>query len=117
MLGMYLGSVQVLGKKECQPPKKSIVAKQETVIIAVYSAMKNMANLKLAYSVWKPATSSDSASGRSKGARLVSATAALKKQKKPTTCGKMFQPRKPHFALPCARMMSLRLKVLAIKRT
>ena len=32
-----------------------------------YSAMKNMANLKLEYSVWKPATSSVSASGKIKG--------------------------------------------------
>src|SRR5215472_17098722 len=105
-LGMYLGSVQASGKKECQPPKKRIVARQETVIIAVYSAMKNMANLKLAYSVWKPATSSDSASGRSNGARFVSAMAAVKKQMKPMICGtgmppcaqpKKFQPQKPHW--------------------
>ena len=52
-----------------------------------YSAMKNMANLKLEYSVWKPATSSDSASARSNGARLVSATAATKNKRKPSTCG------------------------------
>ncbi len=50
----------------------------------VYSAMKNIANLKLEYSVWNPATSSDSASGRSKGTRLVSAMAEMKKQMNPT---------------------------------
>src|SRR6266436_3876550 len=61
----------------------------------VYSAIKNIANLKLAYSVWKPATSSDSASGRSNGARLVSAMAATKKQKKPRICGQMFQLKIP----------------------
>ena len=43
-----------------------------------YSAMKNMANLKLEYSVWNPATSSVSASGKSKGMRFVSAMAAVR---------------------------------------
>src|SRR4029077_4582608 len=113
----------VEGKGESQPPKKRIVARQETVIIAVYSAMKNMANLKLAYSVWKPATSSDSASGRSKGARFFSAMGEVKKQMKPIICGKKrpflvqamrFQPRtpQPHFAFACCSMMPCRLKVL-----
>ena len=55
------------GKGESQPPKKRIVARQETVIMLAYSAMKNMANLKLEYSVWKPATSSVSASGKIEG--------------------------------------------------
>ena len=49
----------------------------------------------LLYSVWKPATSSFSASGRSKGTRLVSAKAAIMKMKKLKICGngiwKMFQ--------------------------
>ena len=39
-----------------------------------YSARKNSANFNDEYSVWKPPTSSDSASGRSNGARLVSPT-------------------------------------------
>ena len=55
------------------PPKKSRVATQATVIMFAYSAMKNMANFMEEYSVWYPATSSDSASGRSNGLRLVSA--------------------------------------------
>src|SRR5215510_15093230 len=96
----------VAGKGECQPPKKRIVHSADTVIMLVYSAMKNMANLKLEYSVWKPATSSDSASGKSNGTRLVSAMAAVRKQKKPTICGKLcqpttFQPRKPYLLLSC----------------
>src|SRR5271169_3090853 len=87
--GMYSVTDQVpeTGNGESQPPKKRIVARQETVIMFAYSAMKNIANLKLAYSVWKPATSSDSASARSNGARLVSATAEMKNRKKPSTCG------------------------------
>src|SRR3989442_14653228 len=64
-----------------------MVARHDTVIMLAYSPIKNIANLKLAYSVWKPATSSPSASGKSKGKRLVSAIAAGKKQKKPITCG------------------------------
>src|SRR6266571_2936132 len=106
------------GKGDSHPPKNKIEHRHETVIMLVYSAMKNIANLKLAYSVWKPATSSDSASGKSNGARFVSATAATKKQKKPRICGKMFQPSSPSFGcLPCAAMMSLRLKLLAMSST
>src|SRR4029077_12934386 len=86
--GRYVVNVQLAGNGESQPPKKRIAHRLETVIMLVYSAMKNMANLKLAYSVWKPATSSDSASGRSKGTRLVSAMAATKKHRKPRICGK-----------------------------
>src|SRR6266404_3151043 len=97
--GRWCVNVHVVGNGESQPPKKRIEHRQETVIMLVYSAMKNMANLKLAYSVWKPATSSDSASGRSNGTRLVSATAAMKKQRKPRICGKgpakMFQRKMP----------------------
>jgi hypothetical protein len=44
-----------------------------TVTMLAYSAMKNAAKFMLLYSVWKPATSSFSASGRSNGTRLVSA--------------------------------------------
>ncbi len=40
----------------------------------MYSARKNNANFSEEYSVWKPPTNSPSASGRSKGARLVSPT-------------------------------------------
>jgi hypothetical protein len=36
------------------------------------------------YSVWKPATSSDSASGKSNGARLFSAMPLMRKMMKPS---------------------------------
>ena len=52
--------------------------------ISVYSAMKNMAKKNPLYSVWKPATSSLSASGMSNGARLHSARPAVKKMTKAT---------------------------------
>ena len=42
-------------------------------IMLAYSAKKNMANGPAAYSTLNPETSSDSPSGRSNGARLVSA--------------------------------------------
>ncbi len=57
-----------------QPPRNSVVASAETVAMLTYSASMNMANLSEEYSVWKPPTSSPSASGRSNGARLVSPT-------------------------------------------
>ena len=57
-----------------QPPRNSVVASAETVTMLTYSARKNSANFSDEYSVWKPPTSSPSASGRSNGARLVSPT-------------------------------------------
>ena len=60
---------------------------QLTVIMLAYSAMKNEANFMLLYSVWKPATSSFSASGRSNGTRLVSAKAAIRKMTNAKICG------------------------------
>src|SRR5579862_478295 len=72
------------GNNGCQPPRNSRVATQETVTMLAYSAMKNEANFMLEYSVWNPATSSFSASGRSKGTRLVSANAAITNKKKLT---------------------------------
>ena len=57
-----------------QPPRNSVVASAETVTMLMYSARKNSANFSDEYSVWKPPTSSPSASGRSNGARFVSPT-------------------------------------------
>src|SRR5918993_1091863 len=65
------------GQIGCQPPRNSVVASAETVTMLMYSARKNIANFSELYSVWKPPTSSDSASGRSNGARLVSPTTAM----------------------------------------
>src|SRR5579862_1271626 len=75
------------GKIGCQPPRNRSVAMQETVTMLAYSAMKNDANFMLAYSTWKPATSSFSASGRSNGTRLVSANPASKNKMKLKICG------------------------------
>src|SRR3954452_20858372 len=65
--------------------------RQQLTVIAEYSASMKNANFIAEYSVWYPATSSDSASGKSNGVRLFSAFIATKKQKQPTSCGKRFQ--------------------------
>src|SRR5829696_449704 len=65
------------GQIGCQPPRNSVVASADTVTMLMYSARKNIANFSEVYSVWKPPTSSLSASGRSKGARLVSPVIAM----------------------------------------
>src|SRR4051812_35908769 len=63
------------------PPKKIVDISADTVITFAYSAMKNIENFIAEYSVWYPAMSSASASGRSKGVRLVSAKPATMKRK------------------------------------
>src|SRR5437899_320850 len=73
-----LGIQEMPSKGLCHPPKKSSVAMHAAVNMLAYSAMKNMANFMALYSVWYPATNSVSASGKSKGMRLVSANAAIK---------------------------------------
>src|SRR3954467_718333 len=70
------------GKIGCHPPRNNSVDMEVTVIMFAYSAMKNAAKLIELYSVWNPATSSFSASGRSKGTRFVSANPAIRKTKK-----------------------------------
>ena len=61
------------------PPKKNVAVIAHILNIFIYSAKKNIANLKPEYSVWNPPTNSCSASTRSKGARFTSATEAMKK--------------------------------------
>ena len=66
------------GHGACQPPRNSVVASAETVTMLTYSARKNSANFSEEYSVWKPPTSSPSASARSNGARFVSPTIEIR---------------------------------------
>ena len=65
-----------------QPPKNVMTAKALINIILLYSAKKNKAKPIEEYSTLKPLTSSLSASGRSKGALLVSAKILTKNIKK-----------------------------------
>src|ERR1041385_6334600 len=67
------------GNGRIHPPSHSVTAIDDTAIIAEYSARKNNDQRNPLYSVWNPAVNSDSASGKSKGARLVSATMATAK--------------------------------------
>jgi hypothetical protein len=62
-----------------QPPKKKITTKLDIKIILQYSPKKNKAKPMEEYSTLKPATSSASASGRSNGARFVSASTEIQK--------------------------------------
>jgi hypothetical protein len=61
-------------------PKNSTKNKVEIVTIFVYSPRKKKAKLTALCSVKKPATYSDSPSGKSKGALLVSAIAEIMKR-------------------------------------
>ena len=65
--------------------------RQQLTSMAEYSASMKKANFIAEYSVWYPATSSDSASGRSNGVRLFSAFMATRKMKQATICGRKFQ--------------------------
>src|SRR5579859_5437849 len=56
-----------------------------------YSSMKFAANFMLLYSTWKPATSSFSASGKSKGTRFVSAKPAIMNTTNTKISGHTFQ--------------------------
>src|SRR6266568_8629920 len=79
----HRGPLNQLGKGRSHPPSHKVTAIDDTAIIAEYSARKNKDQRNPLYSVWNPAVNSDSASGKSKGARLVSATMAMAKMKNP----------------------------------
>lgn len=61
-----------------QPPQKRQTLNIDIKIILAYSPKKNKAKVIELYSTLKPATNSPSASGKSKGALLVSATVQIK---------------------------------------
>jgi len=71
--------IKVNPKGTCHPPKKNSALRPDLRIILLYSARKNRANPIAEYSTLYPDTSSASASGRSKGCRLVSASVVIKK--------------------------------------
>lgn len=66
-------------KKGNQPPQNILTHTADISNIFVYSPIKKKAKIKEEYSVLYPATNSDSASGKSKGALLVSAIMLIKK--------------------------------------
>src|SRR5262249_60263789 len=79
------------GNGGSQPPRNRIVAIAHMVMIATYSPSMNRRYGVDEYSTMKPATSSDSASTRSKGGRLVSASAETKKTTNMGSSGSQYQ--------------------------
>src|SRR5690242_7931170 len=84
------------------PPRNRIVVSADIRIMFAYSPRKNSAKDIELYSTKKPATSSDSPSGRSKGARFVSANVEMKKI---TNIGKSGMA---NHTVDCARTISVR---------
>src|SRR6478752_6614851 len=98
------------------PPRNRIVPSAHMVAIATYSPSMNIMYGVEPYSTMKPATSSDSASTRSNGGRLVSASAEMKKITNIGRSGSQYQPNKPQ--LPsCASTIADRLSDPAHSRT
>src|ERR1700743_3368655 len=64
---------------DSQPPRNRMLIRPQSSMTFIYSARKNSRNGPEEYSTKKPATSSDSASSRSKGGRCVSARDETKK--------------------------------------
>src|SRR5215475_3663892 len=64
---------------DSQPPRNRMLIRPQSMMTFIYSARKNKRNGPEEYSTKKPATSSDSASKRSKGGRWVSARDETKK--------------------------------------
>jgi hypothetical protein len=75
-----------------QPPKNRIAKIADIKIMLLYSAKKNMANMIDEYSVLYPATSSASASVKSKGVLFVSANIEIKKIIAQGSNGQINQP-------------------------
>src|SRR6187399_233868 len=90
-----------------QPPRNRIVANAHIVVIATYSPSMNSRYGVEPYSTMKPATSSDSASTRSNGGRLVSASADMKKTMNIGNSGSQYQPSRPHRVF-CASTTAVR---------
>src|SRR5216683_7190293 len=74
-----------------QPPRNRMVAIAHIVVMATYSPSMNNRYGVEPYSTMKPATSSDSASTRSKGGRLVSASAEMKNTMNIGNSGSQYQ--------------------------
>src|SRR5215472_1125196 len=82
------------------PPRNRIVVMAHMVAIATYSPSMNSMYGVDPYSTMKPATSSDSASTRSKGGRLVSANAEMKKTMNIGNSGSQYQFRIVNHGIP-----------------
>src|SRR6266446_686482 len=99
-----------------QPPMNRIVVIAHMVAIATYSPSMNIMYGVEPYSTMKPATSSDSASTKSNGGRLVSASAETKNTTNIGRRRSQYQPMRPH-AVFCASTMAVRLSDPAHRST
>src|SRR5215471_16433746 len=79
------------GNGGSQPPRNRMVVIAHMVPMATYSPSMNIMYGVEPYSTMKPATSSDSASTRSNGGRLVSASAEMKKTTNIGNSGSQYQ--------------------------
>lgn len=93
------------------PPKNKIAVNVDISTILQYSARKKNTKIIPECSVKNPATSSDSASGKSNGVRLVSANAEIKNIINSGSSGTTYH------TLCCVSMMLIKLNVPAIKIT
>src|SRR6266571_4525901 len=96
------------GNGGSQPPRNRIVPMAHMVAIAMYSPRKNNRKGVDEYSTAKPATSSDSASTKSNGGRLVSASAETKKITNIGNSGSQYQFNRPQ-SPSCAFTIAVRL--------
>jgi hypothetical protein len=95
----------VTSKIQSQPPINRITKRADISKMFPYSPKKNMANIIEEYSTLYPATNSASASGKSKGDRLVSAKIDIKNIIANGNKGKMY-----HTLLLCKSTMSIKFK-------
>src|SRR5919112_6842948 len=100
------------GIGDSQPPRKRIVPRAHIPMMATYSPSMNSRNGVEEYSTMNPATSSDSASGRSKGGRFVSAMAEMKNTTNIGNSHSQYQPSRPKGVF-CASTMAERFRVPA----
>src|SRR5262249_21549586 len=104
------------GNGGSQPPRNKIVAMAHMGRKAMYSPRKNRMNSAAQYSTPYPATNSDSATTRSTGGRLVSASAEMKNTTNMGSSGSQNQLNIPQ--LPsCASTIAERLSEPAQSRT
>src|SRR5271170_2462482 len=104
------------GNGGSQPPRNRIVAIAHMVAMATYSPSMNIMYGVEPYSTMYPATSSDSASTRSNGGRLVSASDETKKITNIGNSGSQYQPNRPQ-RLFCASTIAERLSEPTHNRT
>src|SRR5581483_5833072 len=104
--GTHVNGANGIG--DSQPPRNRIVPIAHIVPIATYSPSMNIMYGVEPYSTMKPATSSDSASTRSNGGRLVSARAVMKNTTNIGNSGSQYHENTP-YGPSCAFTMAERL--------